>query len=116
MAYGRFRRIPRLPPKQKSSESSSATEDMSEDSSSGLDDEEETGLEFEMDSKDLCIEIKLAKDNNGGKMDKGEKKGGEKMTPSLAANGTNNNNNNHKGLTLCTNSLCSLCTYTVTPL
>ena len=45
---------------QQSSESSSAasTEDLSEDSSSSLEDEEEAGLEYEMDSKDLCIEIK----------------------------------------------------------
>lgn len=64
--YGRLRRAPKLPVKQQqSSESSSAasTEDLSEDSSSGVDDDEEAaGLEYEMDSKDLCIEIKLAKD------------------------------------------------------
>ncbi len=54
--------------KQQSSESSSAasTEDLSEDSSSsGLEDEEEARMEYEMDSKDLCIEIKIAKGQAG---------------------------------------------------
>ncbi len=68
--YGRLKRAPKLPVKPVESESSSATEDLSEDSSSGAEDEEETGMEYEMDSKDLCIEIKLAKDKDGGSREK----------------------------------------------
>ena len=64
-SYGRLRRTPKLPTRPvQSSESSSATEDMTEDeessSESGCGGEEN---EYEMDSKDLCIEIKLAKDS-----------------------------------------------------
>jgi hypothetical protein len=63
-SYGRLKRAPKLPVKPVESESSSATEDQSEDSSSCPDDDEEAvGLEYDIDSKDLCIEIKIAKDH-----------------------------------------------------
>ena len=70
IAYGRLKRAPKLPAKpQSSSSSSSSSEDEDEDddssSSSAGDDEEEAGAEYEMDTKDLCIEIKVAKDTGG---------------------------------------------------
>lgn len=62
-SYGRLRRTPKLPTRQlQSSESSSATEDMTEDedssSDSGEGEDAEEEVDYEMDSKDLCIEIK----------------------------------------------------------
>ena len=51
--FGRLSRGPKLPNKPAESDSSSESDDGSEDSSS-LEDAEE----MEMDSKDLCVEIK----------------------------------------------------------
>ena len=55
--FGRLSRGPKLPNKPAESDSSSESDDGSEDSSS-LEDAEENGAEYEMDSKDLCVEIK----------------------------------------------------------
>ena len=72
IAYGRLKRAPKLPVKpQSSSSSSSSSEDDDEDddddsSSAGEEEEEEAGDEYELDSKDLCIEIKVAKDRGAG--------------------------------------------------
>ena len=57
--FGRLGRGPKLPVKRAESESSSESDDGSEDSSSLEDALEENGeAECEMDSKDLCVEIK----------------------------------------------------------
>lgn len=76
IAYGRLKRAPKLPVKPLSSESSSsATDDLSEDSSSVEDDDDDdgdeeedrhAGLEYALDTKNLSVEIKVAKDRTKG--------------------------------------------------
>ena len=66
--FGRLGRGPKLPVKRAESESSSESDDGSEDSSSLEDALEENGeAECEMDSKDLCVEIKAKEKGGGGK-------------------------------------------------
>ena len=64
--FGRLTRGPKFPNKRAESTSSSESDDGSEDSSS-VEEAEENGAEYEMDSKDLCIEIKAKEKDSKNK-------------------------------------------------